>query len=843
MPENVPVAAPLRRRVLSSVVTIALALAGVVAFAPPAHAAGYGPGYDIGNGHLGAYNVGGVNVYCLEIEKARPLGATSGPSYQGWGALSSLDLARINMAVSTFGQSTDRRVTAAVDLYVWSVADAAEYNSHGMSGDSWFITRATGADIPTIRANLAAIRAAAAGTTVGTSGTGSATLSIQMFDSYDGQVTVTVSPASANGTLHLDGATVAGTPADTSPVTNGSIIPIRGTPLDSQTDEYSITASATFAVTNSGGFLGQIAVYTTGAAQRLAGPGGSAPASYTFSAADYVTDPLALQFEPMITTQVSDELVQPGEAMVDVLTAGLSATSPASEWRTNEAGVYHPILATGVLFGPTSSPPPIGGEPPSGATVAWSETAVLTGPGNFLSSGAFVATTSGYYTWVWSIEFHKQSPRVQQLITDDYFWQDDYGLVSETSVVSIRVGAATEVSASSVGLRGRVADVLSVAHDDATGLWWTTESGEPATAHFRGVAYWVPGDTQPSVTSDPPTNAIPIASREFEQIRAPGSYTTAPVVSPQIGNGFIVWQWELVPDAAGAFVPWRDAFGLPAETTRVTMPTLATSADAIVAATGEAVDTATVGGAPTGEPTYLSFAVYRQTDTDVPVCDASTLVDDSIDEPIEVPGPGTFASAPVILEDVGIYSWIATLRTGEGEIIESGRCGDPDETTEVVPFVVATEAVERIAPGEFARDVATIVGPTPAGATITFAAYRQGAETVGPECHDDNRVFSTRADPLRLDGPGVYESADGKLERAGTYLWVETIQSRSGAVLHVGECGARYEVTDVQAPTLALTGATATSVLALAAALSTASGLALILGARRGRAVSSRRRN
>ncbi len=229
-------------------------------------------------------------------------------------------------------------MTAAVDLYVWSVADAAEYNSHGMSGDSWFITRATGADIPTIRANLAAIRAAAAATTVGTSGTGAATLSIQMFDSYDGQVTVTVSPASATGTLHLDGATVAGTPADTAPVTNGSVIPIRGTPLDSQTEEYAITASATFTVTNSGGYLGQIGVYTTGSAQRLAGPGGQAPASYSFSAADYVTDPLELQFEPIVTTQVSDAMVQPGDPMVDVLTAGLSATSPAGEWRACDDG-------------------------------------------------------------------------------------------------------------------------------------------------------------------------------------------------------------------------------------------------------------------------------------------------------------------------------------------------------------------------------------------------------------------------------------------------------------------------------------------------------------------------
>jgi hypothetical protein len=837
MPENVPVAASRRRRVLSSVVTIALALAGVVAFAPPAHAAGYGPGYDIGNGHLGAYNVGGVNVYCLEIEKARPLGATSGPSYQGWGALSALDLARINMAVSTFGQSTDRRVTAAVDLYVWSVADAAEYNSHGMSGDSWFITRASGADIPTIRANLAAIRAAAAGTTVGTSGTGSATLSIQMFDSYDGQVTVTVSPTSANGTLHLDGATVAGTPADTAPVTNGSIIPIRGTPLDSQTDEYAITASATFTVTNSGGFLGQIAVYTTGSAQRLAGPGGQAPASFSFSAADYVTDPLALQFEPIVTTQVSDAMVQPGEALIDVVTAGLGGTSPAGEWRADAVGNYAPVIARGTLYGPLFERPDRSPVVPPDAPVAWSEGVVLRGPGQYSTSGEFFVRSSGYYTWVWEIEAAAQIPAVRSLLTDGYRWQDDYGLESETSTAAVSLEATSNVTVASTGLRQPVADTLTVHHDDASGLWWRAASGEPAAAHFRGVAYWVPGDLQPSVTADPPVEAIPIDVREFEGIRAPGSYTTSPVTAPQNGNGFIVWQWELVGDDAGAFVPWRDDFGLPAETTRITIPTLATSATEIVPATGEAFDSAIIGGEPTGEPTHLSFAVFHQIDPDQPLCDASTLVDDSSDQPIEIPGPGTYASAPVTLDDVGIYFWIATLRTTSGELIESGECGDPGETTEVVPFVVSTEAVELVAPGGRARDVAVIVGPTPDGATISFAAYLQNAEMDTPECHDSNRVFSTRADPILLESPGIYESPEDKLVATGRYLWVETVRSRSGTVLHVGECGARYEVTEVQASTLAFTGASVPA-LALTAILSCVLGLNLVLAARRG--VSSR---
>ena len=110
--------------------------------------------------------------------------------------------------------------------------------------------------------------------------------------------------------------------------------------------------AATFTVTNTGGYLGQIAVFTTGSAQRLAGPGGQPPSTYSFDASDYVTDPLELQFEPIVTTQVSDEMVQPGEPFIDQLVVGLSSASPSAEWRAFEDGQYLPIAATGRLYGP-----------------------------------------------------------------------------------------------------------------------------------------------------------------------------------------------------------------------------------------------------------------------------------------------------------------------------------------------------------------------------------------------------------------------------------------------------------------------------------------------------------
>jgi hypothetical protein len=814
MPDTFPAAAPVRRRVISCFTVLVLAFVGVVALAPPAQAAAVGPSYDNGNGHLGAYSVVGVNVYCLEIEKARPLGASTGPVMQGWGALTPLELARVNWAISTHGQSLNPRVAAAVNLYVWSIVDAVEYNSHGMSGDDWFITRATGADIPAIRGNLAAIRSQAnAITTVGVDGGGSATLSVQMFDSYDGQVVVSATPASASGVLHLDGAVVAGTDADSAPVQDGSVIPIRGIPLDSQTEEYAITANATFTVSQVGGYYGRIGVYTTGSAQRLGFPGGQAPATYTFDAADYVTDPLELQFEPVITTAVSDAMLQPGEPFVDQLVVGLSPTSPATEWRILTDGSAVEVVARGVLYGPFQAPPQGPGVPVD-APVAWVEYLTLNGTGRYDTSGGFTTGLSGYYTWVWSIDFDDQVGLTPLYMPAGYNWHDSFGQEAETVASAVAIDVSSRVTDPIVGLWQPVSDTLTVTHAPASGPWWSTVGGTPVAARFRGSAYFVRGDVPPTVSAGPPPEAELIGVREFDSIVAPGEYT-ATVPSLFSEDGYVVWQWELVGDDVGAFVPWRDDFGLPDETTRITAPTLATNADALIPAGGVGTDSALIGGEPTGEPTYLSFSVFRQLDPDSARCDDTTLVNDSIDEPIEVTTPGTYASEPVLFAEIGTYFWIATLRTGEGVVINAGRCGDPGETTQVVPFVVSTEAVELVAPGGAARDVATVAGPTPEGATITFAAYRQDPGMVEPQCQNSNRVFTTQGSPLPLNGPGIYKSAESRLERAGTYLWVETVRTRTGDVLHVGECGASYELTEVQVPTLAVTGASGYEIVGL----------------------------
>ena len=97
---------------LAAAIGAALIVGGMSLGVMPAAAAGYGPGYDNGAGHLGAYSVGGVNVYCLQESAARPTGATDGGSLQGWGGMGPDALAQLDYVFKAYGQSGSANVTA-----------------------------------------------------------------------------------------------------------------------------------------------------------------------------------------------------------------------------------------------------------------------------------------------------------------------------------------------------------------------------------------------------------------------------------------------------------------------------------------------------------------------------------------------------------------------------------------------------------------------------------------------------------------------------------------------------------------------------------------------------------
>ena len=392
--------------------TIALLLLAAPA---PAAAASYGPGFDLGQGRIGAYLTPlGTQAYCLEIAKDRPLGPTDTGSVGGWGSLGAGDLARLNYVITRFGQASDPVVTAAVGLYVWSVADPGVYGSHGMSGDDYYSGRA-GSAASTVRLMLATIRAEAALVVP----SGSADVSIELDDVTSGRIIVSADPVGALGALTIEGAVIAGTGETTAQVTNGSVVEIVGNP-DEDATSYSISASVAF-----GSVPPAITVHDSGAAQHLAGPG-----PLNSAATDSVE--VRLDFAPIMSTAVSSPRIAVGDRPVDHLSVALAADSPAP-WRVRPDGTLVAVVATGVLYGPFPSPPAESPAVDPAAPIAWTEQATLTGPGEVASSGAFVVERPGFYTWVWTIAADGQPEAV---LPDGYVWSDAFGLAAETFEVA-----------------------------------------------------------------------------------------------------------------------------------------------------------------------------------------------------------------------------------------------------------------------------------------------------------------------------------------------------------------------------------------------------------------------
>lgn len=370
--------------------------------AAPAQAAGYGPGFDLGLGRIGAYVTPlGTQAYCLEIAKNRPLGWTDSGTVGGWGGLSPDALAQLNWVLHRYGQSPDPVVTAAVNLYVWSVGDPGTYGSHGMSGDDYYSGRAGDAR-GAVLAVLAEIRGAAAAVPP------AGTVDVELDPDLHGRVTVS-DPAGRGGTLTIEGADQEA-PV---PVEDGSVIEFVAQPQPGERTAV-VTATATFAAVT---YPGAITVHDSGPDQHLAGPAGE-PSTATDRAE------VPLEFHPQLESAVEDAVLATGSGAVDRLEFSLAEDSPAP-WLAG-----HVVHVRGTLYGPLPTAPIEAETAPEGAPVAWTEVIEVDAEGAFTSSGDFAPTATGHYTWVWSIDAAEQPEG--SVLPVDYVWSDRFGIPAES---------------------------------------------------------------------------------------------------------------------------------------------------------------------------------------------------------------------------------------------------------------------------------------------------------------------------------------------------------------------------------------------------------------------------
>ncbi|MDO7882165.1 hypothetical protein [Antiquaquibacter soli] len=803
------------RRPLAALLAVVLAFAGLVALdrgtAPSAGAATTGAGYrgiTPYGGYLGNYIApDGTRVYCIDSGLDWPSGATGGAqavsgvqaSWGGW--LSGEQIKKLNFALSTWGQTADPTVAAAVSAFVYAYAS----NFAGNNGQGY------GAGAHYINGNAAVLREyneiwRRVETEYSRGVQPAASLDLELANGWDGTVTIGMNTSALSGILSLEGATVAGSARRWVHVANGTVVPIR-VDADAAATSQTVRASVEFIVQDRP--QQSLTLYSTPGQQRTI-RGGSFDRVAVRAADEAVAD---LRFSPIVETTVASRFVNSGSAFVDGLTASVAPGSP--EWRVDSSGEV-PVTAVGTLYGPFAEQPAVSDTVPAGAPVVGSESVTLTGPGDYRSPGTLIAPSAGFYTWVWTIDAAQQPEPVRALLPDGYAFADQFGLVAESHVVPTALRAASQVSTPEAGFGAAIGDSLSVSIDH--GLW-LAESGEPIAAEFEGTAYFVPGGDAPAVSDTVPADAVVLGTARVTA-PGPGVYEASTTVTAPQTAGFVSWVWRLDPASSTApyFEPWSDKFGLPTETARILPPTVSTLAVPAVAIGDEVHDTALVGGYLPAQPSSLVFEAYLQpSGATQPLCDESNRVFDSSDEPVEVSAIGTYSSPSTRFEEYGTYYWVESLYAHDGTLLHRGECGLAEETTLVAPGEVVTEAVQIVEPGAEAHDVARVSGLVPDGATLVFEAFAQHGIEDGPLCDASTRVF--RSEPIAVVEAGTYRSDAVVLDRPGTYHWVETLYDRHGDPLHIGECGLAAETTRVGTPRLPNTGLELAPAIAIAVAL------------------------
>ena len=378
------------------------------------------PGLTPYGGYLGNYLApDGTRVYCIDSPLPWPSGETSGPTLVDslvttWGApLSADSLRKLNYVLLTYGQTDDQVQAAAVAAYVNAHTSGwARDLGVGYAAGAWYLN---GNAIVTPAYD--AIWADAEANAIPTA---TATATIELGNSTSGVVRVAASVPGATGSVALHGAVAASSGATEIAVDADDEIAVRGVPSD---DERSYSISATVSYTAPTTAAANLTLYTTPGQQRTIRGGG--PDSIAFSATA-ATEAILLDFAPVITTRVTEEIVEVGEPFVDSVTVSLAEGS--RPWRLRTDGTAVPVQATGVLYGPFSEQPAVSAAPPADAPAVGIETLTLAGAGEYLTSGSLLAAAPGYYTWVWTID----ATSAPESLPEGYTHTTEFGLVAET---------------------------------------------------------------------------------------------------------------------------------------------------------------------------------------------------------------------------------------------------------------------------------------------------------------------------------------------------------------------------------------------------------------------------
>lgn len=787
-------------RTAAVLIALLLATASLLLSVGTAQAGSHGVGYEGASGFLGAYDtdVDGRQAYCIDLGVAPPFGQTSpAQTVTSLDALSRQQLAELNYVLERWGQSADPRVTAAVAIYVWSVADAEDYAAAG--GQDYLVARAPASVRAEVLANVAVMRQEAAINAVADP---SLSLSLSMSGQYAGSLEVQAHPASLQGAATLTDAVFAR--GGVSQTVGVGTYAVNGTPADGAAS-YRAGASMSVAAA---GYGAQVDLYVTPGAQRLIA---AVAGTSTGMSAEARTPVIELDFQPEIATQVASRYVAAGDALVDELNASVTKGT----WIEVD-GRPVPITATGTLYGPFDEQPPEATAAPGGAPGAGRETVTLTGAGSYTSPGTVIAPDAGFYTWVWAIDKAAQGGNSKYL-TDSF--TDRFGRVAETHVVPFQPKAVSKADQHLAVPGDPLSDTIEVS--SANGAWLKKDGGFIPVV-LEGTAYQVPGTLPPTQDAGVPTGAVALGTVTVTAA-GPGTYTSTPVVAPS--GGFVTWVWQVKKASQPQWVrdyvaaDWADEYGITVETTSVRWPVTITSLmqEYNVHPGGRAFDTVTVTGFPANHGEFTGDGYWRADVDELvhtvygPFADHTALTDDldltsapvltSITTPARngVYQLGYDDEDQIAPSEPGYYVLVTTFSGDDRVQPHTSSPADVRErfyvppTDAELPVTVITQATPAALVGEAFTDTALVQGAVPEGATLVFRAYGPQPADQAPVCE----APSYESDPILITQAGIYTSGETSVSRPGNVYWVETLYDADGGVLTEGTCGAPGETTVV----------------------------------------------
>lgn len=160
-------------------------------------------------------------------------------------------------------------------------------------------------------------------------------------------------------------------------------------------------------------------------------------------------------------------------------------------------------------------------------------------------------------------------------------------------------------------------------------------------------------------------------------------------------------------------------------------------------------------------------------------------------------------SPKISTDTVGNVYWKVSLYNEQNELIASHALGIESETVKIIKPKITTQVTKSaVKPGEEFADKATITGKIGRGAYVTFDAYEPvpgDPDTNAGKLVDSARVNITDE---QADKSGVADitvtSPKTKTDDAGAVYWKASLWSRNGALLATHDLGLPSETTFVQ---------------------------------------------